>query len=49
VEFPEINRKTTSLEYMKVVKRVREMNFAFGFIQDKTSARQEYVPKFDYK
>ncbi len=47
-EYPEINRKTTTLEYMKVVERVRSMNFALGFIQDKSSAVKEYVPDFDY-
>ena len=46
--YPEINRKTTTLEYMKVVERVRGMDFALGFIQDKASAKQEYVPEFDY-
>jgi putative pyruvate formate lyase activating enzyme len=48
-EYPEINRRTTSLEYMKVVERVRKINFAFGFIQDKSSAKEDYVPNFDYK
>lgn len=46
--YPEINRKTTTLEYMKVVEKVRSMDFALGFIQDKASAKQEYVPEFDY-
>ena len=48
-EYPEINRKTTTLEYMKVAQRVRQMNFALGFMQDKSSAKEEYVPKFDYQ
>ncbi len=47
-DYPEINRKTTTLEYMKVVDKVRKMNFALGFIQDKSSAKEEYVPEFDY-
>ena len=47
--YPEINRRTTTLEYMKVVQRVRKMDFALGYIQDKSSAKEEYVPEFDYK
>ena len=47
-QFPEINRKITTLEYMRVVERVRKMDFALGFFQDKSSAKEEYVPKFDY-
>lgn len=48
-QYPEINRKTTTLEYMYVVEKVRKMNFALGFIQDKSSAVEEYVPEFDYQ
>ena len=47
-DFPEINRKTTTLEYMKVVDFVRTLGFETGFMQDKSSAKKEYVPKFDY-
>ena len=47
-EFSELSRKTTTLEYMKVVERVRKINFAQGFIQDKSSANEIYVPIFDY-
>ncbi len=47
--YPEINRKTTTLEYMKVVDFVRTLGFETGFMQDKTSAKKEYVPKFDYR
>lgn len=46
--FPEINRKLTTLEYMKVVKRAEELGFTKGFIQDKNSAIEDYVPDFDY-
>ncbi len=48
-EYPEINRKTTTLEYMKVVEFVKTLGFETGFMQDKSSAKKEYVPKFDYK
>jgi len=46
--YPEINRKTTTLEYMKVVDFVRSLDFACGFMQDKSSAKGDYVPVFDY-
>ena len=46
--YPEINRKTTTLEYMKVVDIVRSLNFACGFMQDRSSAKGDYVPVFDY-
>ena len=47
-DYPEINRKLTSLEYMKVVRRAKELGFVNGFIQDKKSATAAYVPDFDY-
>ena len=47
-KYPEINRKTTTLEYMKVVDFVRTLGFRYGFMQEKESAKKEYVPKFDY-
>ncbi len=48
-DYPEINRKTTTLEYMKVVDFVNTLGFEVGFMQEKSSAKQEYVPIFDYK
>ena len=48
-KYPEINRKTTTLEYMKVVDFVRTLGFCFGFMQERESAKKEYVPVFDYK
>ena len=46
-EFPEINRKLTTLEYESVVKHVRELGFVNGFTQGKDSASGEFVPDFD--
>lgn len=48
-EYREINRRITTLEYMKVVECVRNLGFCRGFMQERTSATQEYVPIFDYK
>lgn len=47
-KYPEINRKTTTLEYMKVVDFVRTLGFSYGFMQDRSSAKKDYVPNFDY-
>ena len=47
-EYPEIGRKTTTLEYMKVVDFVRTLGFEYGFMQERESAKKEYVPNFDY-
>ena len=34
---------------MKVVDHVRTFGFEYGFMQEKESAKKEYVPAFDYK
>ena len=47
--YPEINRKTTTLEYKRVVDFVRTLGFECGFVQERSSAKKEYVPCFDYK
>ncbi len=47
-DFSEINRKVTTLEYNKVVDHAKKLGFKLGYIQERTSAKQEYVPDFDY-
>lgn len=47
-KYPKINRRVTSLEYQKVVKYAKDIGFEKGFVQDKASAKEEYVPSFDY-
>lgn len=47
-EFPELNRKLTTFEYKKVVNRAMELGFEVGFLQERSSASEEYVPEFDY-
>lgn len=44
--FPEINRRITTFEYNKVVKRASELKFR-GYIQELSSAKEEYTPPFD--
>lgn len=45
-EFPEINRRITSLEYDSVVRYALGLGFD-GYMQEKSSAKEEYTPPFD--
>ncbi|MEY8355773.1 radical SAM protein [Lachnospiraceae bacterium 54-53] len=46
-DFPEINRRITSYEYNKVVDEAVRLGLDQGFMQEKSSAREEYTPPFD--
>jgi putative pyruvate formate lyase activating enzyme len=46
-EFPEINRRITSLEYDFVLNRLIALGFTNGYMQEKSSAKEEYTPPFD--
>ena len=45
--FPEINRRITSYEYYKVVDTAIELGLVHGFMQEKSTQREEYTPPFD--
>lgn len=45
--FPELNRRITSYEYQKVVDTAISLGMIDGFMQEKSSAREEYTPPFD--
>lgn len=45
--FPEINRRITSYEYYKVVDTAIELGLVHGFMQEKSSAKEEYTPPFN--
>lgn len=45
-EFPELNRRVTTFEYNKVVSKAQELGFN-GYIQERSSAKEEYTPPFD--
>ena len=45
--FPEINRKLTTFEYKSVVDKALELGFKYGYMQDTSSACDEYIPAFD--
>jgi len=45
-EYPEINRRVTTYEYEKVLSEAVSLRFD-GFMQERTSAKEEYTPAFD--
>ena len=44
---PEINRRVTSYEYQKVLDEALSLGLTQGFMQQRSSAREEYTPPFD--
>lgn len=44
--YPEINRRVTTFEYNFVAKHVQELGIE-GFMQQRSSAKEEYTPPFD--
>lgn len=46
-EYPELNRRITSYEYQKVVDAALDLGLTDGFMQEKSSAKEEYTPPFD--
>jgi putative pyruvate formate lyase activating enzyme len=46
-EFPEINRRITSMEYESVVEAAARLGLTEGFMQRRDSADKGYIPPFD--
>lgn len=46
-EYPEIDRRITSYEYNKVLDTAIELGLVDGYMQKKSSAREEYTPPFN--
>lgn len=46
-DYPELNRRITSYEYQKVVDAALELGLDQGFMQEKSSANEEYTPPFN--
>ncbi len=46
-EFKELNRRLTTAEYNKVVDYFFDLNLENGFMQEKTSAKTDFIPTFD--
>ena len=47
-KYKELNRRITRREYEKVVAAVEEYGLENVFLQDYTSATQDFIPKWDY-
>ncbi len=46
-DFPELNRRITSYEYDTVVETALNLGLSHGFMQKKSSAKEEYTPSFE--
>ena len=46
-QYPEISRRITTYEYQKVVDTAIELGLTDGYMQEKSSAKEEYTPPFD--
>lgn len=47
IKYPEINRRITSYEYNKIIDTAIELGLTDGFMQKKSSAKEEYTPPFE--
>ena len=45
--YPEINRRLTSFEYDRVIEEALSLGFTDAYMQEKSSAKEEYIPPFD--
>lgn len=46
-DYPELNRRITTFEYQSVVDEAIRLGLTEGFMQEKSSAKEEYTPPFD--
>jgi putative pyruvate formate lyase activating enzyme len=46
-DYPEINRRITRWEYERVKDKLFKLGFVNGYIQERDSAIEEYIPLFD--
>lgn len=46
-KYPEINRRITTYEYEKVLEHAVRLGLTDGFMQEKSSAKEEYTPPFE--
>ncbi len=47
-DFPEINRRLTSIEYKRVCECFEKLGFN-GYVQERSSATEDYIPDFEDK
>lgn len=48
-KYPELNRKVTRREYEKVLNCVVELGIENGYFQEGETAKESFIPKFDYE
>ena len=46
-EYPELNRRITTYEYESILKEAISLGLVDGFMQEKSSAKEEYTPPFN--
>lgn len=46
-EYPGLNRRITTYEYNRVIDTAIELGLTLGFMQQKSSAKEEYTPPFN--
>ena len=46
-DYPVLNRRLTTFEYRSVVEEACRLGLTDGYMQERTSAREEYTPPFD--
>ena len=47
-KFPELKRRITDREYKSVLAAVERLGLANVFLQDKESAKTDFIPKWDF-
>lgn len=46
-EYKELNRRIVTAEYQKVIDEFEHLGFENGFMQERSSAQTDFIPKFD--
>ena len=46
-EYKELNRRIVTAEYQKVIDEFERLGFKNGFMQERSSAQTDFIPKFD--
>lgn len=47
IEYKELNRRIVTAEYQKVIDEFERLGFENGFMQERSSAQTDFIPKFD--
>lgn len=48
-EYKELNRRIVTAEYQKVIDEFERLGFENGFMQERSSAQTDFIPKFDLR